>query len=299
MPHIDGVEPGMLRISHLTTYRYAKPVTFLPHRLVIRPREGHDLRVERLTLAISGKHHLMWSRDIFGNSVATVYFEEPMDELRIHSDVLVHRFALSVSQLVASVTPAVYPPQYDPLEHVMINAYLTPVYPEDSDAVRRWLDLDATPLLGKPVDEVLLGLTKRIFDTIRYRRREEKGVQSPAATLAIGSGSCRDAATLLMEAARHLNIASRFSSGYLDCTATRAARGSTHAWTEVYLPSLGWRGFDPTTGKRCTYDHILTGVSNHPRGVMPISGRFIGEASSYLGMTATVEFSDTSEVGTE
>src|SRR5688572_27365415 len=113
MGELDAIEPGMLRISHRTTYRYAKPVTFLPHRLVIRPREGHDLRVEHMKISISVKHHLAWSRDVFGNSVATVYFGETADELHIESDVLVQRFALSSSQILVSVAPVLYPPQYD------------------------------------------------------------------------------------------------------------------------------------------------------------------------------------------
>ena len=295
MGELDAIQPGMLRISHRTIYRYAKPVKFLPHRLVIRPREGHDLRVERMTITIPTAHHLMWSRDVFGNSVATVYFDEPADELSIESDVLVERFALSSSQILASVAPVPYPPQYDVLEQVMLTAYLTPMYPEDADAVRQWVTANVPADFSGPVEDLLADLTQRIFDTIKYRRREEKGVQSPATTLSMGSGSCRDAATLLMEAARHLNIPSRFASGYLDCAATRGARGSTHAWTEVYFPNLGWRGFDPTTGKRCTYGHILVGVSNHSRGVMPISGRFVGEASAYLGMNVIVAFSEIAE----
>lgn len=285
------VEPGLLRIVHRTTYRYSQPVEFAPHRLVIRPREGHDLRVERMTLTISARHELLWSRDIFGNSVATVYFVDPASELSFESEVLVHRFALSSSQLLASTTPITYPVEYDELETAVVGAYLRLVYPDDAAAVQTWLKANPSPTTGAPAEDLIAALTSRIYETVRYRRREEKGVQSPATTLALGCGSCRDVATLLMEAARHLGIAARFASGYLDCQATRGARGSTHAWTEAYFPNLGWRGFDPTTGKRCTYQHILVGVSNHPRGVMPVSGRFVGASSSFREMIASVEFS--------
>jgi len=287
----DKIEPGLLRIAHRTVYRYSQPVEFSPHRLVIRPREGHDLRVERMALTISASHDVIWSRDIFGNSIATVYFSEPAAELVFDSEVLVQRFTLSSSQLLASETPILYPVAYDELEAAVVGAYLKSVYPEDSNAVRQWLEAHQFPRQGTPAEELLAALTERLHETIKYRRREEKGVQSPATTLTLSSGSCRDVATLLMEAARSLGLAARFASGYLDCFATRAARGSTHAWTEVYFPNLGWRGFDPTTGKRCTYQHILMGVSNHPRGVMPISGRFFGAASWFREMVATVEFS--------
>jgi hypothetical protein len=34
-----------LRIRHATTYSYAGPVQFGPHRLMLRPRDSFDLRV--------------------------------------------------------------------------------------------------------------------------------------------------------------------------------------------------------------------------------------------------------------
>ncbi len=85
-------------------------------------------------------------------------------------------------------------------------------------------------------------------------------------------------ATLLMEAARARGVAARFASGYLHGRASMAAAASTHAWAEVYLPTLGWRGLDPTLGDVTGPSHIVTGVSTHPRGVMPVSGTFTGGA---------------------
>ena len=59
-----------LHIEHTTTSQYARPVSFGRHRLVIRPREGHDLRVERMELRLTPTHRLRWIRDVFGNSIA-------------------------------------------------------------------------------------------------------------------------------------------------------------------------------------------------------------------------------------
>jgi transglutaminase-like putative cysteine protease len=142
----------------------------------------------------------------------------------------------------------------------------------------------------------VLALCRAIHDRITYRRRLEKGVQSPADTLALASGSCRDVATLMMEAARAAGLAARFASGYLHAGASLTGNASTHAWTEVYLPLLGWRGFDPTMGTAVDARHIVTGVSHHPRGVMPVSGSFDGTAADHAGLTVSVltaEESDT------
>jgi len=40
-----------------------------------------------------------------------------------------------------------------------------------------------------------------------------------------------------------------------------AGSAATHAWAEAYLPTLGWRGFDPTLGTETSLRHIVTGVS--------------------------------------
>ena len=67
-----------------------------------------------------------------------------------------------------------------------------------------------------------------------------------------------------------------------------AGHASTHAWTEIYLPTLGWRGFDPTTGRAVGLTHVVTGVSTHPRGVMPVAGVFAGNRADCTSMTVSV-----------
>lgn len=281
----------LLRINHLTQYLYAEPVTFQPHRLVIRPREGHDLRVESLMLSITPAADVIWTRDIFGNSIAHAHFRERGTDLSFDVDVVVRRFFDPQLPPHIEQSPSPYPLEYDTLEHGIVVGYLTPVYGEETAPVKEWIKCLPDPGSFPSAEHFVVRLAEVIHEKIGYQRREQKGVQTPATTLSLGTGSCRDVATLMMEVLRHLGIAARFASGYLDCAATRAARGSTHAWTEAYFPQLGWRGFDPTTGKRCTHQHIVTGTSHHPRGVMPVSGRYFGNAGAFQNLTVKVEFS--------
>lgn len=287
----SAVDSHLLRIRHRTRYTYAFPVVFNPHRLVIRPREGHDLRVESLEVTVTPRADLAWTRDVFGNSVAHLHFAEGGTELVVESDVVLRRFFDPAAPPHPAHSAAPYPFAYDALEQGVMMGYLTPVFPEDGKAICDWLQTLPAPGSFPSAESFAIHLAETIHRSIQYQRREQKGVQTPGETLALGSGSCRDLATLMMEALRHLGIAARFASGYLDCPATRAARGSTHAWAEVYFPNLGWRGFDPTTGKVCDHRHIVTGTSHHPRGVMPLSGRFYGPANAFVGLTIGVEFS--------
>ena len=44
-----------LTVRHVTTYRYAKPVVLGEHRMMLRPRDSHDLRILSTRLVIAPK----------------------------------------------------------------------------------------------------------------------------------------------------------------------------------------------------------------------------------------------------
>lgn len=277
-----------LRITHQTTYSYSVPVQLGQHRLVLRPRESHDVRLLDMQLTISPVAHRIWWRvDVFGNAIATVDFMQPTRELRIVNQVVLDREPRQAAHTVVPDEPL--PVSYDPVEAPVVQAFAALSFPHDRDAVLGWLQ-NAMKLPGElSALAALNAMNRTLFEGFSYQRREERGVQGPAETLAKSSGSCRDKATLLMEGARCLGMAARFVSGYLDCAASHAGRASTHAWMEAYLPHTGWVGFDPTIGELSSRKHIPVGVSSHPRGVMPISGRFTGSYSDFSAMTVQVK----------
>jgi transglutaminase-like putative cysteine protease len=276
-----------IRIHHSTIYEYSQPVQLHRHRLVLRPREGHDQRLESMQLRIEPAHALTWARDVFGNSIAWVDFDQPAAVLRIENELIVDRTAPFPERVLHRPFAVAHPVVYDPMEQAVVSAYLATSYPDDAQVLSTWigsrLQVDAADAEG-----TVLSLAKVIHQDIQYRRREEKGVQTPAQTLQLRGGSCRDMATLMMEGARGIGIAARFASGYLHGTASLAGHASTHAWVEVYLPGLGWRGFDPTLAQPSDHRHIVTGVSNHPRGVMPVSGTYTRGDAEFRGMSASV-----------
>jgi len=278
-----------LRIIHETTYRYKRVVRFGPHRLILRPREGHDVRVEEMRLDISPEFELEWSRDVFGNSVATIHLLSSASTLRIRSEVVLRQTSPFPLHSARPVAPVVFPVEFSGFETTVAAAYQATTYPDDVARVKDWLH-QTCPLANlRTAEEVVVTVGQTIRKAIKYRRRETKGVQSPSVTLSTGSGSCRDLAALMLEALRLLGFPARFASGYLDCAASEAGRASTHAWAEAYLPEIGWIGFDPTIGESTSAKHVVVGVSNHPRGVMPVSGSFFDDQNSYETMAVAVQ----------
>ena len=47
-----------LRIKHLTEYIFPTTVTLNSHRLLLRPREGHDVRIETSKLEINPAYNI-------------------------------------------------------------------------------------------------------------------------------------------------------------------------------------------------------------------------------------------------
>jgi transglutaminase-like putative cysteine protease len=126
--------------------------------------------------------------------------------------------------------------------------------------------------------DFLLRLNRVIHDNFEYLAREAEGVQTPAQTLRLSSGSCRDYAWLMVEALRHVGYAARFVTGYLYSPAQAKVRGAgaTHAWAQVFLPDLGWLEFDPTNGVAESPDLIPIAVARIPEEAAPISGVLLG-----------------------
>ena len=267
-----------LAIRHLTEYRYSAPVTFLPHRLFLRPREGHDVRIVNSRLSIYPQHAVVWHRDAFGNSVAVASFSQSCDALRILSELTIEHYDDGTDDYTLDAYASQFPFQYDAVERVELAPYQQLLFAKEDRALRTWTSEFWLPGAQVSSLDLLVRLNLAIAQRFSYARREEPGVQRPSDTLRIGSGSCRDFATLFMETCRFLGLAARFVTGYLHAPGLAAADNATHAWTEVYLPGIGWRGYDSTTGEIASGNHITVAVSRHPENVPPISGAFEGPA---------------------
>lgn len=279
-----------IRIYHHTHYTYSEPVTLLPHRLLLRPRAGHDIRIEEANLVISASHDLSWHRDIQGNSVGVATFKEAVTELEITSEVLLQHFEVMPLNFVVDERAVMFPFHSDLSERVEMIPFQMPCFPNDSAVVREWVERFWRP--GQLIETygLLATMAEAIAGDFAYRRREEPGVQRPSETLAVKSGSCRDFATLFIEACRFFGLAARFVSGYLHAPATAPDEdGSTHAWAEVYLPGAGWKGFDITSGRVTGADHIAVAMARHPAEAPPIAGSFLGPVDCRSSMRVKVE----------
>ena len=296
--HIESVElPSdrtILNVRHLTTYRYKRPVEFGDHRMMMRPREGHDLRLLSSGLEIEPEpRRLRWFYDAFDNCVAVASFAGSSTSLRIENRFTVER--IEDDQPGGEIDPRAqfFPFSYAPEELPDVARAMERFYSDPAGDLDRWVRqfLYAGGTSNQPsLDDGDLCDQGRLL--LRAPRRDWR--PDAASDLKRRRGSCRDFAVLMMEAARSLGIAARFVSGYLyvpsgDDEPVPLNGGATHAWCQIYVPGAGWLDFDPSNGLVGSAELIRVAVACNHAQATPLKGSYIGASGDELGMEVTVE----------
>lgn len=292
--------PTQYDILHVTTYRYHVPVRFGLHRVMFRPRDSHDLRVLATNLQVSPAAAVRLIQDTHSNSVALVQPQEPATALTISCAFTIEHVPSFGDVLPLDATAEFLPFAYSLQDRADLEHYLRPHHDDPDGVLIRWAQQFLVAGAPNSTRETLRRMGAHIHQSLTYQARDEEGTQSPLETLARGSGSCRDYALLMMEAARRLGIATRFASGYLYDPALDAGThppgesivgaGATHAWLQAYLPGAGWVPFDPTNNMVGNSGHLLrVAVARDPALATPISGSWFGEPDAYDGMDVVVK----------
>lgn len=282
-------------VRHVTTYRYARPVAFGEHRMMLLPRDGHDQRTRSARVAVSPEPlATSWSDDGCGNLVGRACFIRPAAELRIDAtlEVDVTPFDLEAPP-GADRSPARPPGSGGPSG---LGRFAARQHPDPDGVVERWAEAILHEDPARDSFDAMRRMSARIRAAFAYRRRLERGLQAPALTLALGTGSCRDFAVLMAEAARSLGLAARFASGYLHVPAHRpdvaAMSGHTHAWLQVFLPGAGWVDFDPSSGTVGNRGLVRVALVRDPAEASPLSGSYFGAPEDFVDMSVGVVVSE-------
>jgi transglutaminase-like putative cysteine protease len=262
-------------VRHETHYRYSVPVVLGPHTLRLTPRPEHRLLSRRLVVRPEPVE-LRDELDAFGNATTRVVFPQvTTEDLFIESS-----FELETTKPPASLDESGWQPPAEDLAP----------YHAGAAGVDEGVAAFGRTLLAE------VGNDRRLFldhlcRTMHARADKQIRVtgdaQSAPETLATWRGACRDFTVLYLAVVRSLGLAARFCSGYQAEADTPDGRRYLHAWPEVFVPGVGWRGWDPTHGIRVTDGHIALCAAPEQSGTMPVVG---GYAFSGPSLTSTLDF---------
>jgi transglutaminase-like putative cysteine protease/predicted glutamine amidotransferase len=291
-------EPKTLHVVHRTVYRYEQPVERSSHLLKLFPVQDRVQQVLEHSLAVSldgkpfeGKQ--VDFDDVFGNRARKFLIERPYRELAVEARSRVHVHA-PPAELRPLEARRVIPLVWMPWQREMMAPFLLPTeLPETqlqelADYAMTFVERNDYDLIGTVLD-----MNRSIYREYKYVQGATTVATTAFDVYANRRGVCQDFTNLLMCLARLLSIPARYTCGYLYTgpkAENTAQSEASHAWVELYLPELGWKGFDPTNGVVTQSDHVRVAVGRSYQDATPTSGTlYVGGGPETLTADVRVE----------
>ncbi len=257
-----------ITVTHSTVYRYDSPVSLEPHIFRLQPRMSSTQRLLAFEIRVSpqpaGSTECL---DQDGTLALNAWFTVPTNELSVISRFTVEMLRQNPFDYVIGESlnlPLLY---RDPL-----NSALTS-YRSDghvAESVRQFAKSVAAGA-QENILTFLMALSRQIYQDCRQVVRPYGPAWRSDQTLNARQGSCRDTAVLFCDTCRAMGIAARFVSGY-ECASANRQDSYMHAWAEVYLPGIGWRGYDPSRGLAVSNTHVAVAAGFDPDLAAPVAG---------------------------
>ncbi len=265
--------------THSTLYRYDLPVHLEPHIFRLRPRMSSTQKLLAFDVQIDptpkGTTECL---DQDGNLALNAWFSGSTSELKVTSRFTVEMLRENPFDYVITGESLKLPLWYrEPL-----CAALTP-YRNDADvaeSVKQYAQRIADGAQSNALS-FLSALNLHIFQTCRQVVRYDGPPWTSDRTLSLQEGSCRDLAVLFCDVCRVMGIAARFVSGY-ECASAGNTDSYMHAWAEVYLPCIGWRGYDPSRGLAVSNGHVAVAAGFDHDLASPVAGWYSGGSNSRM-----------------
>ncbi len=259
----------LIEINYEIKYKYTGPVFLESNEIRIFPRNDLTQRLIDYNIEIgpnpSDKTFFM---DPEGNSGLKTWFNGLTEDLSINFNCKVQTLRDNPYDFIVDFDSAKLPLKPDLNQH---NRYLE--IQGESREVKDFSDRTREES-GSELIRFLPVLAEKIRTDFKYVIREKGPANSAAGTLENKKGACRDFAVLFCEACKYQGLASRFVSGYVFDEDDKNQSSHLHAWSEVYIPGGGWRGFDPVNGIAVSDSHIAVAASYDPSRVIPVTGSY-------------------------
>lgn len=267
-----------LTIDHHTRYQFSEPQTRVVQLLRMTPADFSGQTVTDWRIDVDCDARMRDGRDGYGNLTTMLYVDGPISaiELMVRGEVLTDDSAGSVRGCTETLPPLFF-------------TRVTPL----TEADEAITELAKTVVgRGTRSAERAAALMAAAHDMITPKPgRTEKSVTA-ADALALGAGSVRDCAHVMIAAARAVGYPARLVSGHCLDGPNAASHSSAHCWTELYVEGDGWISLDPSTNRtpRDTYVRVAIGLDASDS--TPLSGTRRGGGIEALDVDVRVATSE-------
>lgn len=281
----------LLEIRHVTQYLYASPVRESVMEVWMQPQKSSRQRLVSFDVELDPAAQLFSYADSFGNPVYHFDVPQPHDRLTI-----------TAHAAVETQPPPPLPEELDTGEwdrlrgdHVRGEYYdfLQPHgFARDSEALAAFAREKDLDLLRShdPLTAVRM-LCRTLAESFGYESGVTRADSPIDDMLASGKGVSQDFAHVMIALCRGWGVPARYVSGYLLTDRRKGDRSesdATHAWVEVFLPSLRWVGLDPSNKCEATERHVACAVGRDYSDVPPSRGVYKGDSEHKLAVGVSV-----------
>lgn len=264
-----------LKISHETIYRYETPPASVIDVLRLTPWTTANQSVRSWRISVSNDALLYRADDAFGNIGHTFTLDNPPAEITI--------LALGTVETEEHTGVLTGTRERLPVGAYLRETPLTAVTPTIAALGERAKN-GSTSVLDHA--HRLNALTHESMTVEAGRSR----VAIPAdAALSAGRGACQDLAHVFVAAARASGLPARYVAGYYYVDEGARDDEAGHAWTEAFVPELGWVTFDPSTGMSATSAYVRTAIGLDALGAAPVRGSIYGGTGETLTVRLAIE----------
>jgi transglutaminase-like putative cysteine protease/predicted glutamine amidotransferase len=284
-------------VRHRTAYRYTKAVERSTHLLRLEPANDKMQRLldHQLTVSVEGQERPY--EDVFGNRVRRLLLDTPFTELIIEARSRVELFDTDPLSFRPLRERSKIPLVWMPWQWHMLQPFLLP--PELPESQLRELLGYAMSFVERndyDLIDTLLDINSTINKEYYYRQGATTISTTPFEVYVSRRGVCQDFTNLYICLARLLGVPARYVCGYIYTgpkSSNQRQSEASHAWVQVYLPEVGWKGLDPTNGVLTQTEHIRVAVGRSYVDATPTSGTlYVGGGGETLEVEVRVEPSD-------
>ena len=279
-----------LAVKHITRYRYDQPIQRSTHCVHLRPIDDVYQRVESYRLSVVPNVPIGELEDVFGNWACRFEISQPYNELTIAAESTIALSGVDPFAFARGPIRPSFPLVWMPWEHMMLSPYLAPLELPETQ-LRELYDYAMSFVESNNHDlmETLFAINLTLFRQIKYVPGSTRLETTPYGVFISKKGVCQDFANLFICLARLLGIPARYVCGYVFTGNTgRTQSDASHAWLQLYIPNVGWKGFDPTNGVLASTNHIRVSYGRHYRDVTPTAGTLYSSAQETMSIDVQV-----------
>jgi len=281
-----------MHIFHHTEYRYDSPVELSKHLFRLRPIHDEFQEVHSFELKILPAHETVDFNDVFENRSTYTMIDKPYTRLSVCSKSTVTVYPKEAHNTLLSRHRQTFPVTWMPWQQQALSPFLLPPelpianLEELLEYARTFVQRNEANLL-----DVLSDINHVIYSDYQYETSSTSLETTPYEVYISRKGVCQDFANLFICLVRLLNLPARYRTGYI-YTGTdyknKVQSDASHAWVEVYIPLVGWQGYDPTNGVLANTDHIRVACGRNYRDATPTSGTIYEGGSDHEVMNVEV-----------